>query len=119
MDGIDFRRIYERRKKFWFCDTYVPPVEDFLCHFRLLGNHIPTTGFSAILDVLSYAPSSVYLTGFDFFRSRIHNINEVWKQKNCDDPIRHVPEREAAWLRARVKSYPITCDETLSKILDI
>lgn len=117
IDGIDFRRIYERRKKFWFCDTYVPTVEDFLAHFYLLGRHVPTTGFSAILDVLSFAPRSVYLTGFDFFRSGIHNIDEPWREKNLDDPIRHVPEREADWLRARIASYPITCDRALTEAL--
>lgn len=118
MEGVDFRRIYERRARFWFCDTYIPSLEDFLIHFYLLGGHVPTTGFSAILDVLSFAPKSVYLTGFDFFRSQVHNLNEPWRQKNRDDPICHVPEREAAWLRARVASYPITCDTTLNEILE-
>lgn len=119
IDGIDFRRIYQRRALWWFCDTYVPTVEDFMCHFNLLGRHVPTTGFAAILDVLSYAPRSIYLTGFDFFQSGLHNVNERWKQKNRGDPICHVPEREADWLRARVKSYPITCDYTLSEILGL
>jgi hypothetical protein len=119
MNGVDFRYIYRHRANWWFCDTYVTPLEDFLCHFHLLGNHVPTTGFSAILDVLSYAPRSIYLTGFDFFRSGIHNLNEHWKSKNNGDPIGHVPERELAWLRARVKSYPITCDQTLAKILGV
>lgn len=119
LEGVDFRRIYQRRAAWWFCDTYIPPLEDFLAHFRLLGGHIPTTGFAAVLDVLSYAPKEIYLTGFDFFRSRIHNVNEPWRGKNNDDPICHVPEREFEWLKERIKTYPIKCDRTLAEMMGV
>lgn len=117
--GVDFRWIYRKRAGWWFCPTYVPPLEDFLATFNLLGRHVPTTGFAAIVDVLQFAPRSVYLTGFDFFRSGIHNVDERWVEKNKDDPIRHEPERELVWLRERMKSYPITCDATLSRMLGL
>mgnify|MGYP000134238281 CR=1 FL=1 len=98
--GIDFRRIYAARRDWWFCDTYIPPVGDFMAHFNLLGRHVPTTGFAAILDVMALGPASIYLTGFDFFESRVHNVDEPWRAKNTDDPIGHVPERERDWLAA-------------------
>lgn len=120
MIGVDYRPHYEKRKEFWFCDTYIPEVADFLAHFHLLGGHIPTTGFSAILDVLSLNPKAVYLTGFDFFSSRIHNVNERWKPgRNPDDPIRHVPEAELAWLRENFTKYPITVDAALAEIMGL
>lgn len=116
-EGIDYTRHYNRRRSFWFTDTYIPTDEEFLEKFRLLGNHQPTTGFAAILDVLSFNPRAVFLTGFDFFRSGIHNVNEPWRAKNLDDPIRHEPERELAWLCENLSKYPVTADSALAKML--
>lgn len=114
MIGVDYRPHYERRKNFWFCDTYIPEVGEFMVGFNLLGGHVPTTGFAAILDVLSFEPKSVYLTGFDFFRSGIHNVNERWKSRNSDDPIRHVPELELKWLAENAALHPVTFDQALA-----
>jgi hypothetical protein len=94
MRGVDFTYIYQRRHDWWFCDTWIPSTEDFLKKFDLLGKHVPTTGFAAILDILDFAPRSMFLTGFDFFESGIHNVNESWRRRNEDDPIRHEPQRE-------------------------
>lgn len=117
--GIDYRPHYERRRrmKFWFCDTYIPTVSEFLEGFRLLGHHMPTTGFAAIYDVLSFGPKAVYLTGFDFFESGIHNVNEPWRFKNPDDPIRHRPDLERRWLSENIDRFPISCDRALQAVL--
>jgi hypothetical protein len=114
MIGVDYRPHYERRKDWWFCDTYVPTVEEFLQPFNALERHQPTSGFAAIWDVLSFDPQSVFLTGFDFFRSGIHNVNEPWMVKNTDDPIRHEPELERKWVAAAAKRYSIRCDKRLA-----
>lgn len=116
--GVDFRWIYHKRAAFWFCDTYVPPFEDFVATFNLLGGHVPTTGFAAIVDVLACEPKSLYLTGFDFFRSGIHNVDERWREKNSDDPIRHAPERECAWLAAAMNRHPIAVDTALARAMN-
>lgn len=89
-----------------------------MSHFQLLGGHVPTTGFAALLDVLSYEPASVYMTGFDFFTSGRHNVNERWKPGRPDDPIGHVPQIEAAWLRWNMHRHPITTDAALSRVLE-
>lgn len=117
LQGVDFRWIYRQRASFWFCDTYVPSLDEFLDKLVLLDGHVPTTGFAAILDVLACAPASVFLTGFDFFRSGLHNVNEAWRPKNLDDPVGHVPERELAWLAENAKRYPITCDPKLRQAM--
>lgn len=111
--GIDFRYIYRNRQHWWFCDTFVPTAEHFLKSFDLLGGRIPTTGFSAILDVLACEPRSVFLTGFDFFASGVHNVDEKWRAGDPLDPIGHLPELEAAWLRENTAHYPITFDKKL------
>lgn len=111
--GTDFRYIYEQRKDFWFCPTYVPTIDEFVAHFNLLGGHVPTTGFAALLDVLSYKPRNIFMTGFDFFQSRIHNLCERWSLGNPDDPIGHSPEAERAWFAANIADLPVTMDETL------
>jgi hypothetical protein len=116
--GIDFTYIYNNRANWWFCPTYVPTDEEFLEQFKLLGNHVPTTGFSAILDILSYNPKSLYLTGFDFFTSGIHNVDESWKQNNIKDPIGHVPKQELKWLLKNYKNYPILLDPTLQRMVE-
>jgi hypothetical protein len=118
MIGVDYRPHYERRKAWWFCDTYIPTVEEFMVSFNLLDRHIATTGFAAILDVLSFDPLAVYLTGFDFFRSRIHNVDEPWRDGRVDDPIRHVPERELQWLIENERKYPLTFDRALTRAIE-
>jgi len=95
--GNDFRYIYEDRKDWWFCETYIPTMERFMEYFSLLDNHIPTTGFSCILDISRF-DCEIYLTGFDFFSSRKHNVDQPWRPGNKEDPIGHVPEKEKEWI---------------------
>lgn len=117
LNGIDYRYIYEFRKDWWFTETFVPDDAHFLAKFEMLGNHQPTTGFAAILDVLACAPRSIYLTGFDGFSSGIHNVDEPWdkKEKNLDDPIRHRPDVEMQWLREHADKFSF--DRTMRKLL--
>jgi hypothetical protein len=118
MQGIDFRYIFEQRAGWWWCDTFVPTDEHFRRSFNLLGQHIPTTGFTAILDVLACDPAECFITGFDFFASGVHNVNEKWRPGRADDPIGHRPERELAWLATNEGSYPITTDRVLAERLE-
>lgn len=117
-NGIDFRYIYELRHNFWFCDTFVPDSEHFMRGVNLLNGHIPTTGFSAILDVLACKPAIVFLTGFDFFVSRLHSLNEPWKPGDPNDPIGHRPDLEAAWLAQYVRKHLMLLDPVLSQVLN-
>lgn len=114
--GVDYRYIYELRKNWWFCDTFIPDDKRFIAKFELLGMHQPSTGFAAILDVLECNPSSIYLTGFDFFTSGIHNVNEPWTLKNITDPIRHRPDLELEWLKANAFRFQL--DKTLVKMIN-
>ncbi len=97
-NGVDFRYIYRARSEWWFCPTYVPALAEFFEMFERLDRHIPTTGFSAFLKVRQHAPAHVFLTGFDFFASGVHNVDEPWNRGNPDDPIGHAPALERAWL---------------------
>lgn len=116
-NGIDFRYIYRERAAWWWCDTAIPDVGHFLRGVDRLGGHVPTTGFSAIVDVLESEPAAVYLTGFDFFRSGQHNVDERWKPGDPADPIGHRPEAERAWLRANWLKHPIYVDRRLEELL--
>lgn len=115
--GIDYRYIYEKRAAWWFCDTFIPDDAHFLAKFELLGKHQPTTGFAAILDVLACKPRSVFLTGYDFFTSGLHNVDERWREKNHGDPICHRPDLEADWLRKNAGAHPLSFDQTIANIL--
>lgn len=114
-EGVDYRYIYRLRAPWWFCDTFIPDDARFLAKFDLLGKHQPTTGFAAILDVLECEPASVYLTGFDFFTSGLHNVSERWEAKNRDDPICHRPDLEREWIKAHASRF--TFDAKLDEMI--
>lgn len=115
--GIDYRYIYRNRAGWWFTETFVPDDDRFLMKFNLLGQHQPTTGFAAILDVLECEPDEVLLTGFDFFSSGLHNVDEKWRPGDPTDPIGHRPDLEAAWIRENAKRYDIRFDKRLAALL--
>lgn len=115
--GIDFRWIYDRRSRWWPAPVYVPKVEEFLGDFELLGRRVPTTGFSAVLTLLRFKPAHLYMTGFDFFTSGIHNVNEKWLPGDPRDPIGHDPRLEREWIRANRSLYPLSFDSTLQELL--
>jgi hypothetical protein len=112
--GVDFSYIYRDRRSWWFCQTYRPSMQEFIESFDLLGRHIPSTGFSALLAVMSFEPASIFVTGMDFFSSKVHNVNEPWRPGNPEDPIGHAPERERAWL---AKQTGMTYDKRLTEIM--
>lgn len=116
-NGIDFRPIYRRRASWFFKDIYVPTTERFLEYFNLLGGHIPTTGFSCILDFLSFPCRYIYITGFDFFRSGIHNVDERWTARNNTDPIGHVPETELEYLK-KLEKLNVIFDKNLTRLIN-
>jgi hypothetical protein len=99
-------------------DHYIPDLDTFKKYFNLLGGHIPTTGFQAILEIVALKPKELYITGFDFFTSGLHNTNESWNEKNFDDPIRHVPMAELQALRLLIEKHNfIKVDKTISKMI--
>jgi hypothetical protein len=113
--GVDFRYIYEARANWWFCPVYVPPLADFLESFEMLDRHIPSTGFSALLFARQCGAASIYATGFDFFSSFRHNVDEPWRPGNPDDPIGHAPHLERRWLAANAGG--MTFDKRLAEIM--
>ncbi len=118
MNGVDFRYIYRQRAAWWFCPTYIPPLEEFWEGFNLLGGHMTTTGFEAILQITKCNPKSLHITGFDFFKSKLHNLSDLWRpRKYNDDPVCHMPERELDWLVHNMDRFPITVDPALEGII--
>lgn len=115
-ESHDYRAHYRRRKDFWFCPTYVPTDEHFLELFNFLGRHQATTGFSAIWDLVKCEPAELYITGFDFFASRVHNLNETWRKKNHDDPHGHDPERECGHVLNFAKNSFVKLDSYLESL---
>lgn len=118
--GTDYRYIYTSRAPFWFCDTYAPTMDRFMQYLSVIQSedtkppyvgHQPTTGFACMLDLMSFG-CDVFVTGFDFFTSGIHNLNQAWEgtvqngvavSKNPTDPMRHRPDLEMEYMR---KNWP-------------
>lgn len=104
--GSDFHYIYQLRQSWWFCDTYVPGLNHFKAYMDLLDGHIPTTGFSCILDI-SKCDCDITIVGFDFFESGLHNLNEPWRKGNPEDPIGHRPIEERRWVLKHKDRYDL------------
>jgi hypothetical protein len=100
IQGGDFRPLYRRREGFWVAPVYIPEKYHYLKLFRHLDDHVPTTGFYAIWEIMRCKPKRLYITGFDFFSSGVHNVDEKWKAGKKEDPICHVPEKEKEILKA-------------------
>ena len=115
--GSDYRWIYENRKSWWFTPVYIPTLKQFMTIFKLMGNHVPTTGFSCVYELIECKPKELYVTGFDGFTSHIHNVNEHWRQKNLDDPIRHMPQVEMQFLKEFAKEFNfVSLDKTIQDL---
>lgn len=74
----DFRFVQKIRENLIInYDYFAQTKSNFISNFCAVGA-IPTTGVAAILDVIRYEPSALNIAGFDFFKSKKHNINEAW-----------------------------------------
>lgn len=98
--GGDFRPLYRRRESFWGLPVYIPQKKHYMKLFDALGRHVPTTGFMGIWEILQCEPKELYITGFDFMSSGVHNVNERWLKGREDDPVRHIHHKEEAIVRA-------------------
>jgi len=114
-NGVDFTYIYKLRKVYWVAPLYLPTCERYRWYFDKIG-HSPTTGFSCILEVLDTDAKSIYMTGFDFFSSGMHNVNEAWREGDQSDPLRHVPDAERDYIR-KLEDKRLIVDKHLEKIL--
>ena len=74
----DFRFVQKSRQgEIAKNDYFVQTQANFISNFCAVGS-IPTTGVSAILDVLRYQPKELHIAGFDFFKSKMHDVNKPW-----------------------------------------
>ncbi len=97
--GGDFRPLYRRREGFWIAPVYIPNLDDYLKLFDRLGRHVPSTGLYAIYELMLARPKELYITGFDFMTSILHNVDERWLKGRQDDPIKHDWEGEKIQIR--------------------
>lgn len=117
--GGDFRYIYKNRKNFWFTKTYVPEKLELEIIMSRLDGHMPTTGFAAIMTIMEANPKELYITGFDGFTSKLHNINEPWRDKSERiDPTCHNPDKELDYLKEMSRANKnVVLDVTLENLV--
>lgn len=104
---ICFDWIYRLRGDLLAAYTPVLCVErqTFLQYFELLGQHMPTTGFQAVLDFDGLRTSELAIFGFDCFSSGLHNGGRSpWNQGGMNHPYGHVPEMEKTILEGLAES---------------
>jgi hypothetical protein len=91
---------------------FIQTEQNFLMNMAAI-NRTLTTGMSAILDVLRYNPKEIYVTGFDFFKSKIHH-GRLWK----DGDGGHDNEGEKKLLKKLMKENScIKTDKTIKGLL--
>lgn len=74
----DFRFIQKSRQaELAENDHFIQTQANFISNFCAVGC-IPTTGVAAVLDIIRYQPKEVHIAGFDFFKSKMHDINKPW-----------------------------------------
>ncbi len=84
------------------------------CCDVVLDKHVPSTGFACIWEIMQCEPKKLYITGFDFMRSGKHNVDEMWRAGNPEDPIRHMWDKEAELLKQwAYKSKVLRLDDKL------
>jgi hypothetical protein len=113
-DGIqdNWSWVYEYRKGFFPIPYYIPSNKVFKENFDIL-NRVPTTGIAAILDIFRFKPKSIYISGFDFFSSKIHNIGEPWK----DGDGNHDLEKEKWLIKIMYRLNLIDVDNKIKDLL--
>jgi hypothetical protein len=78
----DFRFVQRLRAKLLSNNHhFAQTIPNFISNFCAIGS-IPTTGVAAIFDILRYEPKELHIAGFDFFKSKKHNIDEKWNPKD-------------------------------------
>lgn len=113
--AINPEYIYRAREKWWPCPAVIISEDELLSDFFMLGGHVPTTGFSAMMAILRRYPAILYMTGFDFFESGKHNLNERWEGIDSRNPIRHRPDLEYEFIKGNRDG--IIFDTSLSRAL--
>jgi len=111
----NFIKFYENKKSFFnkiFVPVWKPRLSEWTQNFLSIGR-IPSTGLSCILDILRFKPKKIYITGFDFFSTMMHNVNEPITQKELS---RHDFEREKEFFEKIVRYEPVELDKHLKKI---
>lgn len=94
---------------------YLPHTWDLIEECKIV-NRMLTSGVSGIRKILSYHPKQLYITGFDFFESKTHNVSQPWKNGNGG----HKTESEREYVKKLYNENKnvIIIDDTLKKIFD-
>jgi hypothetical protein len=116
--AYNFRYIYNLRDNTWVAPVYIPSEEHYLTLWEFVNRASPTTGFACIWEIMQTDAAEVYITGFDFFTSRMHNVNEHWKKGRDDDPLRHRPDFELERVKQWAMLPHVRVDRKLKEMID-
>jgi|WetSurMetagenome_2_1015567.scaffolds.fasta_scaffold01426_28 hypothetical protein len=73
--SFDARPVYQQRKDWFKIPYFIQTKNNYQKNYELL-DRLLTTGVSSIVDVLRYEPARLFVAGFDFFTTLIHNTDE-------------------------------------------
>ena len=111
-----FGSIYQTRQMWKDAFPYYKQTHaDFTSNFETVGA-TPTIGIAAILDIVRCNPSNLFIAGYDFFSSWMHNIDEPWFPSEANGADHHA-ERvlvDEMLMTSRIETKPgwIECART-------
>lgn len=111
---LNFKKYYDNWR--WRgLPIYIPRTTDLIDECALIGRMM-SSGVSAIKFALSCEPKSLYVTGFDFFASGIHDHHARWRNGAGG----HATHKEREYVKSLYKKSGgvLVPDETLKKILE-
>jgi hypothetical protein len=84
----DWRKFIDSKPDDYFGNIplYINSLSNFIDIYNILSR-VPSTGVQCIFDIFRFSPKSLYVTGFDFFKSGKHNIDEDWKSNDGNHNI--------------------------------
>lgn len=102
--SIDATAIYEHRFRIeWFkIPYYIQSYKNYRRNYCLI-NRLLTTGVSAIIDVLRYDPIRLYVAGFDFFTTLIHNVDEPCNMNTGHDFTGEFNLVKKLWIKGKIE----------------
>jgi len=103
----EFGWTHELRKTIWTQDLNVfIPTEKESFQTNNLYKISPTAGLACIIAVLRGKPSLLRIIGFDFFETKVHNLDEKWDESGGHEMIKEkgivtmlVNSGEIEWLK--------------------
>jgi len=111
--SFDARFVYELRKDWFKLPYFVQTMKNYRRNYSLI-DRLLTTGVSSIVDIMRYDPGRLYVAGFEFFTTLIHNVDEI-----CNLNTGHYFPGEMELVRTLYNKKKLECTKKMEELFYI